>query len=366
MLAGGAGTRFWPASRRAAPKPFVPLVGRRTLIGDTLARLRLLAPARRTTVVSAEELGAATRAALRAQPATRLLLEPVARNTAAAIAWAAADALGRGAAGVIGIFPADHHIPDAPAFARAVKTAARAAADGERLVLLGIEPSRPDTAYGYLRLAGRALTGRARAGLARADARADVRPVARFVEKPDLARARRFVAHGGYLWNAGMVLARPERILAETRALAPEVWDALGATLERIAAGRAVPRRALARAYRAVRPLSFDYAVLERSRRVFALRGRFAWSDLGSWDALGAQLPERDGNRIHSPVAPVLIDARHNVVWSSTDETIALLGVEGLLVIQTTDALLVCANQRAQDVRRVVDELARRDRGELL
>ena len=358
VLAGGAGTRFWPASRRAVPKPFVPLLGRRTLLGDTLARLRLLAPARRTTVVSAEELAAATRRALRAQPGTRLLLEPVARNTAAAIAWAAADALGRGAEGVIGIFPADHHIPDARAFARAVKTAARAAADGEKLVLLGIEPSWPDTAYGYLRLAKGAG-----AGLARADA---AQPVARFVEKPDAARARRFVADGGYLWNAGMLLARPERILAETRALAPEVWEALGATLERIAAGQAVPRRALARAYRAVRPLSFDYAVLERSRRVYALRGRFAWSDLGSWDALGARLPERDGNRIHSPVAPVLIDARHNVVWSATDGTVALLGVEDLLVIQTTDAFLVCAKQRAQDVRKVVDELARRERGDLL
>ena len=210
MLAGGAGTRFWPASRRARPKPFVPLVGQRTLLGDTLARLRLLAPAKRTTVVSAEELGAATRAALRAQPGTRLLLEPVARNTAAAIAWAAADALGRGVAGVIGVFPADHHIPDARAFARAVRIGARAAADGERLVLLGIEPSRPDTAYGYLRLARGTQP---------------VVPVARFVEKPDLARARRFVADGSYLWNAGMVLARPERILAETRALSPEVWD---------------------------------------------------------------------------------------------------------------------------------------------
>jgi len=302
-------------------------------------------------VVSAEELGAATRAALRSQPGTRLLLEPVARNTAAAIAWAAADALGRGADGVIGVFPADHHIPDARAFARAVRTAARAAADGERLVLLGIEPSRPDTAYGYLRLARAA---------------GSVAKVARFVEKPDLARARRFVADGSYLWNAGMVIARPERILAETRALSPEVWDALGPTLERVAAGRAVPRRALARAYRAVRPLSFDYAVLERSKRVYALRGRFAWSDLGSWDALGAHLPESAGNRVHSSVTPVLLDARRNVVWSSTDETIALLGVEDLLVIQTTDALLVCANHRAQDVRKVVDELARRERGDLL
>ena len=352
VLAGGAGTRFWPASRRALPKPFVPLVGRRTLLGDTLARLRLLAPPRRTTVVSAEELAAATRRALRSRPGTRLLLEPVARNTAAAIAWAAAVALGRGDDGVIGVFPADHHIPDARAFAAAVREAARAAADGERLVLIGIEPARPDTAYGYLRLAARA--------------RRSVVPVARFVEKPDLAHARRFVANGSYLWNAGMVVARPERILAETRRLSPEVWDALGSALERIANGDRLARRALARAYRRVRPLSFDYAVLERSRRVFALRGRFAWSDLGSWDALGTQIAPLGSNRVHSSATPITLDAERNVVWSSTDKTIALLGVRDLLVIQTTDALLVCANHRAQDVRKIVDELARRGRGDLL
>jgi mannose-1-phosphate guanylyltransferase len=351
VLAGGAGTRFWPASRRAVPKPFVPLVGRRTLIGDTLERLRLLAPASRTTVVSAQELAGATRAALRSHRGTRLLLEPVARNTAAAIAWAAADALGRGDSGVVGVFPADHYIPDARAFAKAVRVGAAAAADGERLVLLGIEPSRPDTAYGYLRLS---------------KGRGAVVPVARFVEKPDLARAQRFVADGGYLWNAGMVLARPERILDETRTLSPEVWDALGPTLDAIAAGKRVARTALARAYRKVRPLSFDYAVLERSKRVFALRGRFAWSDLGSWDALGAHLPAVDENQVHAGAPPVLIDAQHNVVWSATDKTVALLGVKDLLVIQTTDALLVCANHRAQDVRKIVDELARRGHRDLL
>ncbi len=352
VLAGGAGTRFWPASRRAVPKPFVPLVGRRTLLGDTLERLRLLAPAGRTTVVSAQALAGATRAALRPHRGTRLLLEPIARNTAAAIAWAAAEALGRGDDGVIGVFPADHHIPDARAFARAVTEGARAAADGERVVLLGIEPTHADSAYGYLRLASRT--------------RGSVARVARFVEKPDLRRARRFVADGSYLWNAGMVLARPERILEETRRLAPEVWDALGSTLERVASGRRISRAALARAYRRVRPLSFDYAVLERSRHVFALRGRFAWSDLGSWDALGAHLAALDANRVHSAAPPILLDAQHNVVWSSTDKTIALLGVKDLLVIQTTDALLVCANHRAQDVRKIVDELARRGREDLL
>jgi mannose-1-phosphate guanylyltransferase len=163
-----------------------------------------------------------------------------------------------------------------------------------------------------------------------------------------------------------MVVARAERLLAETRALAPEVWDALGPTLERIAAGGRVSRAALARAYRRVRPLSFDYAVLERSRRVFAVRGRFAWSDLGSWDAVAEHLRESGGNRLHCATPPVVLDAERNLVWSSTDRTIAVLGVRDLVVIQTTDATLVCAIDRAQDVRRVVDELVRRGREDLL
>ncbi len=335
------------------PKPFVPLVGARTLLADTLERLRLLAPAERTTVVAADSLARAARAALRAYPGTRLLLEPIARNTAAAIAWAAADALGRGLDGVLGVFPADHHIARPEAFAKTVKRAARAAADGEQLVLLGIEPTRPDTGYGYLRL-GRA----ARAG--------GVRPVERFVEKPSLARARRFMTRRAYLWNSGMLLARPALILAEMRALAPEVWRALGPTLSRIAEGDAVPRATLARAWSRAKSLSFDYAVLERSRRVAALPGRFAWSDLGSWDALGERLQLLDGNRVHCLPPPLLLEAKRNVVWSSADRQVVLLGVRDLLVIQTTDALLVCANDRAQDVRRIVDEFTRQHREELV
>ncbi|MEX2206973.1 MAG: sugar phosphate nucleotidyltransferase [Myxococcota bacterium] len=353
MLAGGAGTRFWPASRRARPKPFVPLVGQRTLLADTLERLRLLAPAEHTTVVAAAVLARASRAALRAYPGTRLLLEPLARNTAAAIAWAAADALGRGHDGVLGVFPADHHIARPEAFAACVVRAARAAADGDRLVLLGIEPTRPDTGYGYLRL-GRGV----KAG--------GIRTVERFVEKPSLARARRFVSSGAYLWNSGMLVARPSLILEETRALAPEVWRALGPTLLRIAAGRSVPRQALARAWARTKPLSFDYAVLERSRRVSALPGRFAWSDLGSWDALGERLMRLDGNRVHCMPPPLLLEAERNVVWSSADRQVVLIGVRDLLVIQTTDALLVCANDRAQDVRKVVDAFTRQHREELV
>jgi mannose-1-phosphate guanylyltransferase len=292
------------------------------------------------------------RPVLRGCPGARLLLEPEPRNTAAAIAWAAAEAICRGDSGVLGIFPADHHIPDPVAFGRDVRQAARAAASGDHLVLLGIEPTRPDTAYGYLRVGPDRGEGPTR--------------VQRFVEKPTAARARRMLRSGEYLWNAGMVLARPERILEETRALAPEVWDSLGDVLGDLSRGRRPRREILRKAYESVASISFDYAVLERSERVLAIRGRFAWSDLGSWDALGEQLPARDGNRVHGLESALVLDASDNILWSATGKPTVLLGVSGLIVVETPDALLVCAKDRAQDVRRVVDELARRGRTNLV
>ncbi len=351
MLAGGSGTRFWPASRRRMPKPFVPLLGRRTLLDDTLERLRRLAPAERTWVVSARDLGRVTRSALRGRRGVHLLLEPDARNTAAAIAWAAACVSARDPDAVLGVFPADPHIPDPAAFARSVATAARAARRRDALVLVGIEPSRPDTAYGYIQLDARA--------------RGPAWPVRRFIEKPAAARAARLLRRGDCLWNSGMVLARAGLVLEECQQHAPEVWDALGPSLLRLASGERVSRRVLERAYRRVRPIAFDRAVLERTRKIRVVRGRFRWSDLGSWDALAELLPEQDGNQVQGAPPVVSLDSRDNLVWNPTDRAVALVGVEGYVIVNTADALLVCPKERAQDVRRVVAELGRRRRNDL-
>ena len=351
VLAGGAGTRFWPASRRALPKPYVPLAGDETLLDATLERLGHLAEPGDQAVLTAEDLAPLTGEVLRRYPGVHLLAEPEARNTGAAIAWAAAWVAGRDPEGLLGIFPADHHVPRVAGFVRAVTAAARAAADGHDLVLIGIEPTRPDTAYGYLRLARGAGRGAAR--------------VSRFVEKPGPAQARRYLAGGGHLWNAGMLVARPRRVLEETRTHAPEIWRPLGPSLERIAAGEPVPRETLARAYRRVKPISFDYAVLERSDRVRAVRGRFPWSDLGSWDALGEHLRRAGDNRALDPRKLLALDSRGNVVWTRSDKQVVLLGIEDAIVVDTPDALLVSAKDRAQDVRRVVERLARTGRKEL-
>lgn len=351
VLAGGAGTRFWPASRRALPKPFVPLAGRQTLLEATLERLEQVAPPGDLAILTAEDLAPLAREALAGHPGVQLLAEPEARNTAAAIVWAAAWVAGRDPEGLLGIFPADHHIPRPAGFVRAVTAATRAAADGDHLVLIGIEPTRPDTAYGYLKLAR--TRGR---GAARVD---------RFVEKPGPAEARRYLARGGYLWNAGMLVARPQRVLDEAKTHAPEIWRGLGPSLDRIAAGQRVPRDTLARAYRRVKPISFDYAVLERSERVRAVRGRFGWSDLGSWDALGEHLPRAGRNRALRPERLTALDSEGNVVWTRGDKQVVLLGVEDSIIVETEDAILVSAKDRAQDVRRVIDRLSRAGRKEL-
>jgi mannose-1-phosphate guanylyltransferase len=314
-------------------------------------RLRGLVPARNCWVVSGRELASVTRKALRRYRGVHVLLEPMARNTAAAIAWAAATVAGKDPEAVVGVFPADHHIPEPARFLRTIRTAARAAASGESLVLVGIEPSHPDTAYGYLRVDSPGSRGAVR--------------VRRFVEKPDLARARRFAKSGRYLWNAGIVVGTARRILAETRAHSPEVWPALGGVLETLAAGRRVPAARLASAFRRVTPISFDHAVLERSRHVLAVRGRFRWSDLGSWDALGDHLPADSGNRVRGTRPVALLDASGNVIWNTTGKALALLGVENLVIVETQDALLVCSKERAQDVRRIVDELTRQRRTDL-
>jgi mannose-1-phosphate guanylyltransferase len=189
--------------------------------------------------------------------------------------------------------------------------------------------------------------------------------VRRFVEKPDAARARRLIADPAWLWNSGMLVAPAARLLAECEARASGLWRVLGPRLVRIAAGAAPGRRGLRDAYRELVPVSFDVAVLERSPRVYAVRGRFPWSDLGSWNALLRQLPREGGNAVRGPGLAANIGSTRNVVWNAGGRAIALLGVEGLVIVDMPDALLVARLDRAQDVRRIVDQLGRRGRVDL-
>ena len=341
ILAGGAGERFWPASRRSHPKPLLAVVAGRSLLEATVARARRFAGPDRVWVVCGHEHAAAVRREA-GIPARRLLVEPQRRNTALAIAWAAERIAAEDPSAVLAVLPADHHIPDAAAFARTLRRAARAAAAAGTLVTLGVAPTRPDTGYGYIH-AGAPLGG----------AQAGLRRVRRFVEKPDAATARRFLRSGGYYWNAGIFVWTARAILAEIEACAPPLHRAL-APLRR--APRRIGRAALARVYRGAPSLPIDVAVLERSRRVVTLPVRFRWSDVGTWASLAEELGVAPARTRVIAGSLAFEEPAGNLVWGG-ERLIALLGVQGLAVIDTPDALLVARLERSSEVRRIVTAL---------
>jgi len=336
-MAGGTGTRFWPRSRRLRPKQLLRVVGTRTLLQATVDRLRGLVPASQVLIVTRREHAAEVRRQLPGIPRANVLSEPIGRNTAACLALAALEVSRRAPAATIVCVPADHAIADRKAF-RATLLEALAWADQERCaVTIGIRPRAPETGYGYIRLGPR-LGGRAR--VARA-----------FVEKPSRGRARRFVASGEYAWNSGMFVWRADTVLGLLDRHLPQMMTALRAVA---VAPRHKRQAALAHAYARLAPVSIDYGIMEKASRVLVVGGDFGWSDVGSWAALagvGVDLGEQ---------APVVAVDSSRYVVINPERMVALVGVDDLIVVDAPDALLICRRDRAQDVRRVVDELERR------
>jgi len=359
ILAGGAGERFWPASRRRHPKPFLQVVGGQSLLDATLSRARRFAPAERTWVVCGHEHAGAVRRAARL-PRGHVLVEPRRRNTAMAIAWACQRIAAKEEGAVVAVLSADHHIPDERAFAAAIRRAARAARDAEVLVTLGVEPTRPETGYGYIELG--AAADAAHPGLHR---------VRRFVEKPDAARARRYERSGRHLWNAGVFVWRAATFLEEVEACDPGLHRAL-APLRRSSR----LRKQVEAAYRRAPCVPVDVAVMERSRRVWTLPVSFRWSDVGTWASLAEELgvgrrgrpgdgkASDDGNGVIA--GELLACAAHdNLVWGRPERLVALLGVEGLAVVDAGDVILVTRLECSPDVRTLVSELRERGREDL-
>ena len=347
IIAGGAGERFWPASRAHHPKPLLEVIGGKSLLQATVDRARVFAGADRVWLVCGHEHAKEMRRAS-GLPASRVLVEPRRRNTAMAIAWAALRIAAEDPDAVLAVLPADHHIPDARAFAQAIAAGTRAAKEAEVLVTLGIHPTRPDTGYGYIQL-GRSAGGE----------HSELHRVRRFVEKPDAATARRYLQQGTYRWNAGVFVWSTKTLLEEIRACAPGLHRAL-APLRRKPRGR--NREAIEETYRRAPSLPVDIAVLEKSRRVWCLPVRFSWSDVGTWESLAEELARstvaRSTGEENQVVAGELLSegARGNLVWGS-ERPIALVGVEDLAVIDTGDAVLVTRLDRSGDVRKIVAQL---------
>lgn len=347
LLAGGRGTRFWPASRETLPKQFLKVGGEESLLTRTGRRLAgVAAPKDAWVVTNAAHVQLAAEH-LPDVPRRRIVGEPVGRNTAPCIALAAALVAREDPEGVLLVAPADHWIGDEDAFRGVLRAGIEAARSSRMLVTFGVIPTAPATGYGYIE-AGEALPG---AGGAR--------KVARFTEKPDATTAAKFLATGRHTWNSGIFAWRADVFLEELARHEPAI--AQGVSSMAAAADLDAAMRA---GYASLPSISVDYAVLERSNRVAVVPAKFPWSDVGSWDAL-AELssPDGRGNVLTGDV--LAVDAKHCFV-ETDGRMVALVGTEGLLVVARKDAVLVAAKGRSQDVKKIVDALERDGRRELL
>jgi mannose-1-phosphate guanylyltransferase/mannose-6-phosphate isomerase len=281
-------------------------------------------------------------------PAARVLVEPRRRNTAMAIAFAAQHIASHDPEAVLAVLPADHRIPDTRAFAAAIRRAASGARQARALVTLGVKPTRAETGYGYIEVGP--PVGRRHPGLRR---------VKRFVEKPSVARARNYLRDGGFLWNAGIFVFRADAILDEIARHAPDLDRALAPLRESPRARSGAP---VERAYRRAPSLPIDVAVMERSSSVWTLPVSFHWSDVGTWLSLADELGVVPGGTRVLDGELLFDELGGNLVWGQHGTGVALLGVEGLAVIETPDVLLVTKLERSPDVRKVVAELKKRGR----
>jgi mannose-1-phosphate guanylyltransferase len=350
--AGGSGTRLWPLSRAAYPKFLHPLTGdSRTLIQATIDRLAALAPPERTFVVTGGAHVAPIARQIPDVPAANILVEPSPRDSAAAIGLAAAIIARRDPDAIMGSFHADHLVRDEDLFRETVRLAERAAREGY-LMTIGIAPTVPETGYGYIRW-GESLTV------------ADTFLVEQFKEKPSLAVAEEWLAEGGYLWNSGMFVWRCTALLDELARQQPELYEGLMYIAE--SWDTPTGQEVLATIWPNLPKVPIDVAVMEGAAaagRVGTVPGHFGWNDIGDWHTLGEVLGRDDevnvvlgGNAAHH----LLIDTQNTLLVPNGERIIATLGVQDLVIVDTPDALLVCARERAQDVKKLVDMLKERD-----
>jgi mannose-1-phosphate guanylyltransferase len=359
ILAGGRGTRFWPRSRTRTPKQLLNIVGEGSMFEQTVARLRPLVPAQRIWTVTNADQASALAKQLPTAARKHVITEPIGRNTAAAIALAAIH-VRHAASGdaLLAVLPADHYIAQPERYREIVGSALDEARKPGRMVVLGIPPTHPETGFGYIERQGESITAQG----------APIFAVRCFKEKPELALAKEYLASGNFHWNAGMFFWRVFTFLDALKEFLPKTHALIEELAQHI--GKRSYAAKLKRIYPKLENISVDYAILEPATqhdgapRVFVIPAEMAWSDIGSWAAVYELLAKHPGENIFAGPGHTL-DAEGNFLWSP-GKYVAAIGVSGLVVVETPDALLICPRDRAQDVGKIVKALEDRKHKKLL
>ena len=340
IMAGGVGARFWPRSKKKTPKQLLKIFGERTMIQDTVARISELVPINNILIVTNTEQREGILNQLPQLPAENIIIEPFGRNTAACIGLASVLIQSSDPDAITFVLPADHVIQDTKEYINTLNTAANFADKKSALITIGIEPKRPETGYGYIQVDDRAVE-------------MNVCKVYTFAEKPNYSTAVRFIDSGDFYWNSGMFIWKVETILDEIKQHMPDLYDGLNLIKDKI--GTPEYENILKNVYGQLRNISIDYGIMEKSDKVYLVKGNFSWSDVGSWEAV-YQLGEKDeeGN---IKVGSTYLDMVHDSYIYSPEKFTAVIGLDNVVVINNEDALLVCRMDKSQDVKKVIDYL---------
>ena len=356
IMAGGRGERFWPVSRERKPKQLITLLGDRSFLQQTVDRVKPVAPLENILIITNAVQAGAVRRQLPELPKRNIIGEPCGRDTCAAVALGAALVGARSGSGVMAVLPADHVIPNEARFRRVLIDSMALAKREPALVTIGIQPHEPATGYGYIQVGNKLAKSLARS------LKSTFFTAKKFVEKPNLATAKRYLKSGDYRWNAGMFIWSHETIAAELCRQQPKLFAA--AEKWRGIRGLAKLNAALARDYPKLEKISVDYAIMENAQNIVCADGVFGWDDLGSWPALARHLkPDAAGNCAVGDL--IQIDSSNNVVFDARTRNrapIAIVGISDMVVVQTDDATMVAHQPESQKIKQLVARLARHNR----
>lgn len=349
IMAGGGGTRFWPMSRQKMPKQLLNLSGKETMVNETIDRISQVIDKNNVFIVTNicqwKPMAEVTKGRIAPK---KILAEPAARNTAACIGYAAMEIIKKYGDGVMCVFPADHYIKDEKTFADILNKAINVAENEDKLVTIGITPTFPSTGYGYIEFDKNENN--------------TAKSVIRFVEKPDIEKAREYVAKGSFVWNSGMFIWRASVILKKFEELLPEVYDCIVKIGN--AMGTSEEENVINEIYPQIPKISVDYGIMEKADNVVVIEGEFGWNDVGSWDTLGVMYEEDENGNI-SKGENIMLDTKNSVIFGN-NRLIATIGLDNVVIVETDDAVLVCNKNSAQDVKKVVEILEAKNKNKYL